>query len=612
MEERQPNVTAEQILAQRLAALKAEEERKATENAEQERLSRIKIEQENEAARQAAIQNELEQLAARAEESRKATEIAEQARIDKEKLELEKIAAEAAQLAAIKREQEQLENRKAENSRKAAEEAEQERIAALKADEERLAAAKKKLLESAEPGIEALSPQIPSAGSSSHPDPSITGSEVPPPETIWNLYVSAKANDPVLARSQARASGSKADSDLVFSGLMPHLDSSAGFKQISQTLMNYNTPNDIRYAYSSINYDVTARLTLLHVPTLYALSAAAAALNGELAGVAAARQNLIVKFTDSYFSLLKAQTDKQIALGELYRLKQVLDQANAFFKAGTGDIISVYEAQSRLDGAKADLAKSESSLRLAEQKLSSLTGKPVSSVVNYLPQLPNGPDPDNIDWWVATMEKEQPVIRQAREGLAQTSDQLKAAKSEYLPVIQASGGYDVSRGTADLPTAEVRQWFIGASISLPLYSGGETAAKVRRAVATDDERRHSFDETLDQQRENVKQAFFNLRYNISLIKALEQKKASAEIQLAAIQKGRKIGTRNAIDVLNAEQTYSIALRDHTYALYDNIIRFIQLKSAAGILAEADVSELSSLTAPTMISKLNMLVSHAIK
>jgi outer membrane protein len=272
----------------------------------------------------------------------------------------------------------------------------------------------------------------------------------------------------------------------------------------------------------------------------------------------------------------------------------------------------VYEAQSRLDGAGADLTKSESNLRLAEQKLSTVVGRPVSSIENYLPPLPTGPDPDNLDWWLATMEREQPLIRQARDGLTQTSEQKKAAKAEFLPTLQASGGYDVNRGTAALPTAEVRQWFVGATISLPIFSGGETSAKIRRATASEEERQHIFNETMDQQRENVKQAFFNLRYNISYIKALEQKRDSAEIQLAAIQKGRKIGTRNAIDVLNAEQAYSIALRDYKYALYDNFIRVIQLKSAAGILAEDDVAAISNAVAPTLSSELKLFVSKVFR
>lgn len=423
------------------------------------------------------------------------------------------------------------------------------------------------------------------------------------PASIWELYLSAKANDPALGRTEARVMSSQADSDVLLSTLMPHLDSGAGIKQAAQTYVNY-TPTDQNYNFTTVNYNVTARITVLHVPTLHSLSAAEAGINGDLAGVASARQNLIVKFTESYFSLLKAQTDVQIAMGEIKRLQQVLDQSQAFLKTGTGDIIAVYEAQSRLDGAIADLTRSESTLRLAEQKLTTVVGRNVTLIENYLPQHPKGPDPDNLDWWLATMEREQPVLRQAREGLNQSAEQKKAVKAEYLPILQANGGYDVSSGTALFPTAQTRQWYVGANISLPLYSGGETSAKLRRAVASESERRYMYDETRDQQRENAKQAFFNLRYNISLIKALEQKRSSAEIQLAAVSKGRTIGTRTAIDLLNAEQGYSMALRDYKYALYDNFIRSIQLKSAAGILVDADISEISKAVAPQLNTKIN--------
>ena len=74
-----------------------------------------------------------------------------------------------------------------------------------------------------------------------------------------------------------------------------------------------------------------------------------------------------------------------------------------------------------------------------------------------------------------------------------------------------------------------------------------------------------------------------------MIKALKQKEISTEIQLNGVSKGRGLGTRTAIDLLNAEQSYSIAKRDLRNALYDNVVRIIQLKAAAGILDEADLS-----------------------
>lgn len=586
-------------LAQRMIAIKAEEERKKAEKLELDRLAKIQAEKEAAEALKTAIK--IEQQRAIIETERQLALQKEEKRIKDLKAEEERIAAERfaklnaeKNLEIIKRSENRKEPEKAVafSEKQITKVKEIENIIAYKTVDEQPSIVHRFHADPPSP-MNLTSPR-----QNSHESPVSISNQIntlelfeQPPHSIWELYLSAKAIDPSLGRSESRVTGSKADSDVLFAGLLPHVDSSAGVKQISQTLTNYTT-NDVNNDFTSLNYNLTARMTLLHMPTIYNLSASVAGLKVEQAGVAAAKQNLIVKFTDAYFSVLKAQTDKFIALGEINRLKQVLEQSQAFLKAGTGDIIAVYEAQSRLDGASADLTKSESNLRLAEQKLSTVVGKPVTKIMNYFPVQPLGPNPESLDWWVATMEKEQPLVRQAREGLTQISEQRKAVKAEYLPVIQASGGYDVNRGTAALPTAEVRQWFVGANLTLPLYSGGETAAKVRRATASEEERQHVFDETMDQQRENVKQAFYNLRYNISYIKALEQKKTSAEIQLNAVAKGRNIGTRNAIDVLNAEQAYSVALRDYKYALYDNILKNIQLKSAAGILAETDVYEIS--------------------
>jgi outer membrane protein len=147
---------------------------------------------------------------------------------------------------------------------------------------------------------------------------------------------------------------SKADTDVVRAGFHPRVDASAGLSQIDQTVLNY-PPTTTHSSVFGYNYDISARMPVLHLPTYHYLSSATAAMRGEAAGASAAQQNLIVKLADAYFSLLKARTDEQIARDELARLKQILDQAQAFLKAGTGDIISVFEAQARRDGVTADL-----------------------------------------------------------------------------------------------------------------------------------------------------------------------------------------------------------------------------------------------------------------
>jgi len=118
----QERIAREQAEAARLAAIKAEEERKAREKAEAERIAREKAEAERIAK-------------LKAEEERRAREKAEAERIAREK-------AEAERIAKLKAEEERRAREKAEAERIAREKAEAERIAQEKAAAERIASHK--------------------------------------------------------------------------------------------------------------------------------------------------------------------------------------------------------------------------------------------------------------------------------------------------------------------------------------------------------------------------------------------------------------------------------------------------------------------------------------
>ena len=141
--------------AERLAILKAEQERIAAEKkAEEERLAAEKAEQERLEAERIAAEK-------KAEEERLAAEKAEQERLEAERIAAEK-KAEEERLAAEKAEQERLEaeriaaEKKAEEERLAAEKAEQERLEAERiAAEEQAQAAMVKELEAEQARLEA-------------------------------------------------------------------------------------------------------------------------------------------------------------------------------------------------------------------------------------------------------------------------------------------------------------------------------------------------------------------------------------------------------------------------------------------------------------------------
>ncbi len=413
------------------------------------------------------------------------------------------------------------------------------------------------------------------------------------PQDLPSLYRLAKAKDPVVGRAEARLDASRADQEISLSALLPRINANAGSRHFWHTVLNYSTETTaIDGSYVGFNYSIAGQMPIFNLPAALQLSASDEGAKSADAGTEVARQDLVVRLVNAYVALLKAKADEKLYRDEVNRVNKILEQAHAFLKAGTGDIIAVYEAKARLDSASADLIKTESQLRIAEQNLSSLTGITVTNVMDITITEPVGAQPNEMSWWIETMQKQNPAISQAKSDLAQAGYYSSANRSGHLPTVQLTGGYTVDKGSTFLPEVETKQWYIGASVSLPIYSGGETVARTRRAVAGETERRYMYEDVVDQNTKRLKEAFLNLQYNISLAEAYKRKFESAELQLKATQKGHSIGTRTAVDLLNAEQSFAVSRRDLANVLYDNILRRVELKSAAGILGEGELQGIS--------------------
>lgn len=414
-------------------------------------------------------------------------------------------------------------------------------------------------------------------------------------DNLMSLYALAREKDPVIGRAQARFDATRADEDIAFAQILPRADASAGISWIANTTINYQ-PGDFSGDYLGDNYGFIVRQPVFNIPVIYSLKASRASVRGADALLTGSRQDLIIRLADAYFNYLKARTDEKLYKDELDRLNKILQQAQAFLKSGAGDVIAVFEARARMDSAAADFVKATSRRKLATQHLENLVGREVSEIMDLCAYQPSGPDPGDMNWWIETMEQKLPLLVQAREILSQTEYQRKAAKAAHAPVVQVTGGYTVNKGSTFLPEVETRQWYVGLNLTLPLFSGGEMRARTRKAAALESEQASILRDTREQSMQKLKEAFLNLQYNTSLIDAFGQKKSSAEIKLKATRKGVAIGTRTSIELLDAEQEYLIALRDYSGALYDNALRLLQLKSAAGILEENDLVILNSMLA----------------
>jgi outer membrane protein len=85
--------------------------------------------------------------------------------------------------------------------------------------------------------------------------------------------------------------------------------------------------------------------------------------------------------------------------------------------------------------------------------------------------------------------------------------------------------------------------------------------------------------------------------DVSRVAARRQSIISSRSALDATQAGYEVGTRNVVDVLNAQNTLFAAERDYANSRYDYINNILSLKEQAGLLSPDDIYALDSYLKP---------------
>ncbi|WP_028989305.1 TolC family outer membrane protein [Thermithiobacillus tepidarius DSM 3134] len=410
---------------------------------------------------------------------------------------------------------------------------------------------------------------------------------------LWTVYELAAKRDPQLGQARAQIAVSQENLPLARAALLPKVDAAAGINRHRLTLSGFGPGTTTHF--TGNNYSITLSQPVFNGQSWVALRAARADIRGAQANLLAAQQNLILRVTQAYFALLNAQEQERIAQSEKNRLEALLRQAQAFLKAGTGEIISVREAEARVSGAEAALIQAQNNRRIAEQQLYRLTQQPITSVASLAQFEPMGPQPATVGPWIASAEANQPLLTAAREQLNIATEQVEIARRERWPVVTLDGGYVHNKG-GFTGTIKTDDWFAGLNLTMPLYDAGEISARTRQARARAQQSSYQLEDLRDEIRLNTETAFLRLQDSMATLKALQEQVRSAQVSLEATRKGREIGTRTNVDVLNAVQALASAERNLNDARYNHVLARVQLKQAAGVLTEDDVRALNAMLA----------------
>ncbi len=402
-------------------------------------------------------------------------------------------------------------------------------------------------------------------------------------EDLMDVYRVAQAKDPRLAAAEAAHRAAVEAKPQARSLLLPALNA-----QAAQTSID----SDRNGNYTNSNYSLNLQQALYHHDYWLLLRQADSRVAQADAQLGSARQDLITRVATSYFLVLAAKDNLEFAEAEKTSIGQQLRQTQQRFEVGLTAVTDVREAQARYDLAVAQEIAARNQLDIANELLREITGRAFADLAPLGADMPLlVPEPEDIEQWVDTAVQQnlELIAAEAQTDVArQEVGRQRATRYPSLDLV-ASYGHSEQGAFAFEDDATT----VGIQLNFPFYQGGAITSRTREAAALYGQAQELREL---QRRATVRQtrdAFLNIRAGISQVLALRQALASAQTALEATQAGYDVGTRTAVDVLDAQRELFRARRDYARSRYDYILSTLRLKQAAGTLTPTDVAQINA-------------------
>jgi len=292
---------------------------------------------------------------------------------------------------------------------------------------------------------------------------------------------------------------------------------------------------------------------------LYTGGRVAASVDNARADVLAGREQLrsveasvLVNVIQAYADVRRFQEELRIRTENVAVLRRQLDETGARFEVGEITRTDVAQAESRLALSQANLAVSQANLANARANYARVVGQNPGELAPE-PALPVLPA--TVDEAFVTAELENPSIRAADFATRSARARVRAARAQSAPSLSLGGSLSAFQAPVGLDIDDVRQEQAQVSVNatVPLFTGGLNASRVRQALEDENRARFRVDETRREVLNNVAQAWNGLIAARAGLLANQEQVAAARVAFEGAQAEAQVGLRTTLDVLNAQQ-----------------------------------------------------------
>ncbi|WP_025130440.1 TolC family outer membrane protein [Pseudomonas sp. PH1b] len=415
---------------------------------------------------------------------------------------------------------------------------------------------------------------------------------------LVSVYQEAVDNNADLAAARAQYGAQKEVVPQARAGLLPNLSAGA---DMNNTRTKFDEPSMTSTRSGNV-YQATLAQPLFRADRWFQLQAAKDINEQASLQLSATEQNLILQSAENYFAVLRAQDNLASTKAEEAAFKRQLDQSNERFDVGLSDKTDVLQSQASYDTARANRIVAQRQVDDAFEALITLTNREYNSIQGIVHTLPVlAPTPNDAKAWVDTAARQNLNLLASNYAVSAAEETLKQRKAGHAPTLDAVAQY--KKGDNDAlgfsnPNpltrygSDVEQRSIGLQLNIPIYSGGLTSSQVRESYSRLSQTEQQRESLRRQVVENTRNLHRAVNTDVEQVQARRQSIISNQSAVEATEIGYQVGTRNIVDVLDAQRQLYTSVRNYNNSRYDYILDNLRLKQAAGTLNPGDLQDLS--------------------
>ena len=299
-------------------------------------------------------------------------------------------------------------------------------------------------------------------------------------------------------------------------------------------------------------------------------------------------ENVLEQVIQAYVDVRRDVQGLKIAEDNVEVLRHQKQETDAKFGVGEVTRTDVAQAQARLAGAQAQLSTAQAQLALSRANYVTVVGQ---SPGDLQPEPALDGLPGTVDEALSMANRDNPTVLAADYAEQAAAARVAVAKAAYRPTVSlratygVSGYYGSQLGIFPPEVKNVYQNSYEASVvaTEPLFAGGANASRIREALEGDNAARINVESARRQALQSVSQSWNQLTAARANVTSEEEQVKADQVAYEGVKEEAKVGLRDTLDILNAEQELQAAELALVGARHDEYVASALVLDAMGRL-----------------------------